>query len=130
MNERNQNQVASHSNWPRVLLFDLAHRQCSGIIEGWLHCLKLESKGRFLVNNILMFGSAWCLVMAQIQFSLIKKNKDWTSITLSNSPPPPFPPLHSRASHFYLTYPPLPTSPQSGRHMCINSYLHYNRSEV
>ena len=29
---------------------------------------------RFFDNNIL-FGSAWCLVMAQIQFSLIKKIK-------------------------------------------------------
>ena len=42
------------------------------IIKGWLHCLTSESKRRFLVNNIL-FSSAWCLVMAQIQFSLIKK---------------------------------------------------------
>ena len=30
-----------------------------------------ESKGRFLDNNILTFGSAWYLVMVQIQFSLI-----------------------------------------------------------
>ena len=29
-------------------------------------------KGRFLVNNILIFGSA-CLVMGQNQFSIIKK---------------------------------------------------------
>ena len=29
-----------------------------GIIIAWLHCLMSESKGRFLVNNILMFGSA------------------------------------------------------------------------
>ena len=72
--KQKQNQVMSHSNWPRVLLFDLAHKQCNGIIKGWLHCLTSESKGRFLVNNIL-FGSAWCLVMAQIQFSLIKKIK-------------------------------------------------------
>ena len=27
------------------------------IIKGWLHCLPPEPKGRFLVNNILMFGS-------------------------------------------------------------------------
>ena len=47
----------------------------NGIIKGWLHCLTSESKGRFLVNDILIFGSAWCLVMAEIQFSLIKKTK-------------------------------------------------------
>ena len=27
-------------------------------IKVWLHCLTSESKGRFLVNDILMFGSA------------------------------------------------------------------------
>ena len=48
---------------------------CNGFIKGWLHCLTLVSKRRFLVNNILMFGSAWCLVRVQIQFSLIKKIK-------------------------------------------------------
>ena len=63
--KQKQNQVTSHSNWPRVLLFDLAHKQCNGIIKEWLHCLTSESNGRFLVNNILMFDS-WCLVMAQI----------------------------------------------------------------
>ena len=49
--------------------------QCNGIIKRWLHCLTSEPKGRFLVNIILMFGSAWCLVMAQIHFSLINKIK-------------------------------------------------------
>ena len=52
-----QNQVTSHSNWPRVPLFDLVHKQCNGIIKRWLHCLTSESKGKFLVNNILIFGS-------------------------------------------------------------------------
>ena len=42
------------------------------IIKGWLHCLTSEAKRRFLVSNIL-FGSAWRLVIVQIQFSLIKK---------------------------------------------------------
>ena len=88
--KQKQNQVMSHSNQPRVLFFDLAHKQCNGIIKGWLHCLTSESKGRFLVNNILIFGSAWCLVMAQIQF--FQKNKDWTSRTLG--------PI---TSHFCLT---------------------------
>ena len=56
------NLVTSHANWPRVLLFHFAYKQCSDT----------EPVGRFLVNNILMFDSAWCLVMAQIQFYLIK----------------------------------------------------------
>ena len=62
--KQKQNQVTSCSNWPRVLLLDLAHKQRNGIIKGWLHCLTPESKGRFLFNNISMFDSAWCLVMA------------------------------------------------------------------
>ena len=32
---------------------DLTHKQCNGIIKGWLQCLTSESKGRVLVNNIL-----------------------------------------------------------------------------
>ena len=94
----------SHSNWPRVLLFDLAHKQCNGIIKGWLHCLTSESKGRFLVNNVLMFGSAWCLIITQIQFSLIKRNKCWTSRTLATmslATTPPF--LRPITSHSCLT---------------------------
>ena len=98
--KQKQNEVMSHSNWPRVVLFDLAHRQCNGIIKGWPHCLTSESNGRFLVNDILTFGSAWCLVMAQIQFSLIKKIKTWRpqhSLTLHPLPPPP---LHLITSCF------------------------------
>ena len=55
--KQKQNQVTSHSNWPRVLSFDLAHKQCNDIIKGWLHCLTPESIETFLVNNILMFES-------------------------------------------------------------------------
>ena len=40
-----------------------------------------ESIGRTFVNNMLMFDSAWCLVMAQTQFSLIKKSKDMATFT-------------------------------------------------
>ena len=37
------------SNWPRVVLFNLAHKQCSnGTIKGWLHSLTSDSKGNFL----------------------------------------------------------------------------------
>ena len=100
--KQKQNQIMLHSNWPRVLLFYLAHKQCNGMIKGLLHCLTLESKGKFLVNNILIFGSAWCLVMAQIQFSLIIK-KDWTSRTLANPPPS----TSNKIS--FLSYPPAPS---------------------
>ena len=75
----------------------------------WMASLSdiIESKGRFLVNNILMSGSA-CLVMAQIQFSLIKKIKVGRpehSLTPTR--------LRLLTSHFCLN------SPQSGRHMWI-----------
>ena len=53
--KQKQSQVTSHSNQPRLLLLDLAHKQCNGIIKGWLHCQTPESVGRFLVNNILYF---------------------------------------------------------------------------
>ena len=106
-----RNQVTLHSNWPRVLLFDLAHKQCSGIVKGWVLCLTSVSKWRFLVNNILVFGSAWCLVMAQIQFFLIKKIKTGRPKHLLT----PHPPTSDNIS--FLPYP--PHTPQSGRHMCI-----------
>ena len=61
----------------------LSHKQFNGIIKGWLHCLTSEPKGRFVVNNILMFGSVWYLVLTQIQFFFNKRNKDWTSRTLT-----------------------------------------------
>ena len=31
--KQKQNQVTLHSNWSRVLLIDLAHKQCNGIIN-------------------------------------------------------------------------------------------------
>ena len=46
--KQKQNQIKSHSNWPRVLLlFNLAHKQCNCIIQGCLHCLTSESKEGF-----------------------------------------------------------------------------------
>ena len=56
-----------------------------------------ESEGRLLVNNILRFGSARCLVMKQIQFSLIKKTKIGHP---EHSLPPT--PLRSVTSYFRL----------------------------
>ena len=83
--------VTSHSNWPRVLLFELVHKQCNSIIKRWLHYLMSDSKERFLANNILL---AWCLVMPQIQFSVIKNIKIgrpehliFASPTPPNAPP-------------------------------------------
>ena len=113
-------QKQKHSNWPGILSFDLAHKQCKGIIKEWLHCPISELKGRFLVNNILMFGSAWCLVMSRIQFSLIKKNKDWTSRIVANS--------HLPTSDIisFLLYPP----PKSGSHMCITHNVDHCDSNV
>ena len=34
-----------------------------------------------------MFSLAWFLFMTQIQLSLIEINKDWTPITLADTPP-------------------------------------------
>ena len=98
-----------------ILLFDLVHKQYNGIIKGWFHCLASESKGRFLANNILLVR---CLVKEQIQFSLIKKTKDWTSRTLANPPTP------TSNNISFLPYP-LPTPHQSGRHMCITPNCTY-----
>ena len=49
-------------------------------------------------------------VIAQIQFSLIKKNKDWTARTLANTQNP------TSNNISFLPY--SLTTPQSGRHMC------------
>ena len=55
--KQKQNQAMSHLISSHVLLFDLSHKQCNGIIKGWLHSLTSESKGRFFVSNIFMFDS-------------------------------------------------------------------------
>ena len=96
------------SNWPHVVLFRLAHYQCNGIIKGWLHCLTSDSKWRFLVNIMLMFGSAWCLVMVQIQSPLIKKKINSGRPEHSLTPPFPYSPTSDNIS--FLPYP-LPTLP-------------------
>ena len=70
-----------------------------------------------------MLDSAWCLVMAQIQFSLIKKKIGRPEHLLSPDP------LHPITSHFCLN-PPIP--PQSGRHMCITptNNLHFANIKI
>ena len=98
-------QVQSHSNWPRVLLFHLAHKLRSSIIKGWLYCLTPESIRRFLVNNTLMFDSGWCFFMVQIKFSLIKKIK----IGRPEQPLPPVPFVSASDNISFLPYTsPLP----------------------
>ena len=106
--------VASYSNWQRVLLFDSAHKQHSGVVKRWHHCLMSESKGRFLANNIFL---AWCLIMVQIQFSLIKKER-LESRTLANTSPHPTQSPALITSHFYSTHP----LPRMGRHMYITPF--------
>ena len=104
--KQKQNQVTSHSNWPHVLLFDLAYKQCSGIFEVWLCCLSSESKRRFLVNDILIIYVCLSMMFGHgvnpVFFD--KRIKDWTSRTLVN----PTHPLHPVTSHFCLS--PSPSS--------------------
>ena len=66
------------------------------IINRWLHCLTSESKGRFPVNDIFMFGSAWRLVMLQIHPPLLRP------ITPCFALPPPPPPSSKWTSYVYL----------------------------
>ena len=63
-------------------------QKCNGIIKRWPPCLTSGSKGRFLVNNISMFGSASMSDHRRNPFFSNKKNKDWTSRTLANLPTP------------------------------------------
>ena len=58
-----------------------------------------------------MLDSAWCLVIAQIQFSLIKKMIGHLEQLLT-------PPTSDTISFL----PKLP-APKSGRHMCITPYM-------
>ena len=102
--KQKQNQATWHSNWPRVLLFDLVHKHCNGIMKGWLHRLTSESIGRFLVNNIF-FNSA-CLVIAQSNFR--------TLVT-------PHSPMSDNI--WFLSYPP---PPQKEYYMCITPYMYEN----
>ena len=69
----NYNQSIKRKHKPRTTIASYQQVNKSIIIKGWLYCLTSESKGRFLVSNVLMLGSALFLVMAQIHFPLIKK---------------------------------------------------------
>ena len=96
--KQKQNKVMSHSNWPHVLLYDLAHKQCNGVIKRWLHSLMSESKGRFLVKNIwlsMIFDHCTNPV-----FSILKKK---IGLPENSLPPPPHPHLSDNIS--ILSYP-------------------------
>ena len=85
--KQKQNQFTSDSNYPCVLLFDLAQKQCNGIIKRWLHCLTSELKPRFLVNKTIF---VWFNMMPGRGANLILfniKNKDSTSRTLADPHP-------------------------------------------
>ena len=104
--KQKQNQIKSHSNWSRVLLSDLAYKQCNCIIQGWVHGLTSESKGKFLVYNICVLVNniyVWLSMMSGYGTNPIffNKKKDWTSRTLVNPPTP----LRPITSHFF-SYPP------------------------
>ena len=80
--KQKQNQVTSFSNWPRILLLDLTHKQCNGIVKEWLHCLTSGSNGRYINAWLnMIFGHDTNPIF------LSKKNKEWTSGTLANPPP-------------------------------------------
>ena len=87
--KQKQNQVTSHSNWPRVLfmasLSDARVKRMSG--HG---------------ANPVFFN---------------KKNKDWRCRTLA-TPPPPIP-TSDNTSFLHYPPPPPPSPLHSGRHMCI-----------
>ena len=72
---KQKKKVTSHSNWSRVLSFDLAHKQSNGNIKKWLHCLSSESKGKFLVSNILMFDTA-CLQKVCKTFTVFQERSE------------------------------------------------------
>ena len=117
----------SHSNWLCILLFDLAHKQCSGITKGWLYCLTPESIAhretpfQSYINDWLSMMSGHCA--NPIFFN---KKKDWTSRTLTITPPHP---LHPLTSYFALTPTPSPHLPYSGSHMYIIPEAKWNYND-
>ena len=126
--QKKHNQISSHSNWPRVRLFDLAHKQCNGIIKEWRYCLTPELIEKFLIINILMFDSARYLVMAQIQFSVIKIIKIGRPEHLLHPLPLlPHPPTYGSITflpYFYL----IP--PQSRRYMCTTPKYFFRENDI
>ena len=118
--EQSKNKVTIQSNWPRVLLFDLVHKQCNSIIKGWLHYLMSELSDVRVKRKIscLYYQHDVCDHAANPIF-FNKKNKDWTSRTLAKPPSP----TSDNISFLSLSHPHR-HPPQSGGHVCITSYIH------
>ena len=55
---------ASHGTFKLITrsIARFSQQKCNGIIKGWLHCLTSESRGRFLVNNML--ANVWLSIMS------------------------------------------------------------------
>ena len=106
-NKKTQNKVTSYSNWPRVLLFDLAHKQCNGIIKGWLHCLTSDSKGSFISMpghgpNPIFFNKKIKIGRPEHSLTLHPLRPITSHFCLNTSPPPsPPPPTSKWTSYVY-----------------------------
>ena len=93
------------------------------IIKVWLHSLTPESIGRVLVNNKLMFDSTWCLVMAHIQFSLIKKK---LRLEVQNTCYPLHPPTSGNISFLPYSPPPRHTHPFKEDAICVSPLITFD----
>ena len=55
--KQKQNQVTSHSNWPRVLLFGLVHKQCNCIkVSAWLSMIPGHGANTIFFNKKIKMG--------------------------------------------------------------------------
>ena len=86
-NEIKTNTKSSHATFKLTMLSILRFSPTNNAMVSLINDFTVWRQKKDFLSVILMFGSAWCLVMAETQFSLIKK-KDWTSRTLANPPPP------------------------------------------
>ena len=75
--KQKQNQFTSHSNWPLIPLFNLARKQCSGIIKEWHHCPTSESIVKFLVNNILTIFTIIVTNFTKFVTNLLNVSTNW-----------------------------------------------------
>ena len=85
--KQKQNQAR---HWPRVILFDLAHKLF--FFFYLIHYLQSNKivQCRDKLNNAIVSLKDWISMMSGHDANPIffnKKNKDWTSRTLANPPP-------------------------------------------
>ena len=62
---QNKNKIKSH-RIRHVILLDLAHKQCDGIMKGWFHCLTSDWKRRYLVNGCVPLTITYHLYFLRI----------------------------------------------------------------